>query len=379
MNKYLKLNLQTEDDAQIRINMDYIKPYEEELLEIIDGQEYMNTLKFARTMMISQELKANNVIEGIIDDLSIIDKVITQRKDNLSETERKRIINLYHGYQYILTHKHINKETLRELYKELSEGLLDKYARTNMGEYYRQKPVYIIKGNRLDIEPFEGMKAEKIDYHMNQFFEFINEQTLESTEIEKFIKSQVMHFYFVYIHPYFDVNGRTSRTTSMWYLLNQKNYPYIIFNRAISFNQREYEQNIIKGRNFGDITLFIKYMIEVVQKELEKEYVIHNIETNTDTYLTKEDKQILEYILTMKGNLTVKDLTQFYNNYNDKKKSKYILEKIQPLIQNKILLNKGNTKSFISQETPNIKLALNRDIIDVDRKKIKHLKLENYL
>lgn len=379
MNKYLKLNLQTEDDAQIRINMDYIKPYEEELLEIIDGQEYMNTLKFARTMMISQELKANNVIEGIIDDLSIIDKVITQRKDNLSETERKRIINLYHGYQYILTHKHINKETLRELYKELSEGLLDKYARTNMGEYYRQKPVYIIKGNRLDIEPFEGMKAEKIDYHMNQFFEFINEQTLESTEIEKFIKSQVMHFYFVYIHPYFDVNGRTSRTTSMWYLLNQKNYPYIIFNRAISFNQREYEQNIIKGRNFGDITLFIKYMIEVVQKELEKEYVIHNIETNTDIYLTKEDKQILEYILTMKGNLTVKDLTQFYNNYNDKKKSKYILEKIQPLIQNKILLNKGNTKSFISQETPNIKLALNRDIIDVDRKKIKHLKLENYL
>ena len=73
---------------------------------------------------------------------------------------------------------------------------------------------------------------------MNQLFEFINNNELEETEINKFIKSQIMHFYFVYIHPYFDVNGRTSRTVAMWYLLNNKNYPYIIFNRAIEFNKK---------------------------------------------------------------------------------------------------------------------------------------------
>ena len=49
-----------------------------------------------------------------------------------------------------------------------------------------------------------------------------------------------MHFYFVYIHPYFDVNGRTSRTLAMWYLLNEEAYPYIIFNRAINNNASNY-------------------------------------------------------------------------------------------------------------------------------------------
>lgn len=378
MGVYRRFNLQTENGIYMRLNEDYIKPFADDLLNILDGQDYMNTLEFARTMMISQELKANNVIEGIKDDLSIIDEVIEQ-KDNLSETERKRIINLYHGYQYILTHEQINKESLRELYKQLSDGLLDEYAVKNMGEYYRTKPVYILKGNRIDVEPYEGFKADKIDYNMNQLFDFIHSDDLEKSDIEKFIKSQVMHFYFVYIHPFFDVNGRTSRTTSMWYLLNNQEYPYIIFNRAISFNQRDYEANIVKARAYGDVTLFIKYMLQVVQMEIEKEYVIHSMKKNIDYELTKEDDQLLEYILTMKGNITIKDIRYFYNNFNDKKNAKYILDKVQPLIDNHILINKGQTKSFVTEGVPNVRLSVNNELIDVDRSKIKYLKLDNYI
>ena len=379
MNKFIKLNLETNEGTYIRLNREYIKPQEEELLEFIDGLDYMRTLKFARSMMISQEIKTNNVIEGIKDDLSIIDKVITQRKDDLSETERQRIINLYHGYQYILTHKTINKETLKELYEQLSENILNPRDKIRMGKYYRTAPVYIIKGNRIDIEPFMGIDENKIEYYMNQLFNFINDKELEQSEIDKFIKSQIMHFYFVYIHPYFDVNGRTSRTVAMWYLLNNQNYPYIIFNRAIAFNQKNYEPNIIKGRTNGDITLFIKYMLETVEKELEKEYLIHNIEENTNVYLTKENKQILEYILSMNGNITVKDITQIYNNYNPKKKSKYILEKIKPLIQQKILVDKGKTKTLITPNEPNIKLGINKELLELEPTKIKHLKLDKYI
>ena len=333
MTKFLNTKLETNEGANIRINTNYIQPYKEELEQFLDGLDYMKTLKFARSMMISQEIKSNNVIEGIKDDLSIIDKVITQRKENLSQTERQRIINLYHGYQYILTHKTINKDTLKELYQLLSENILEPRDRKRMGEYYRTAPVYIIKGSRLDVEPYIGIDENKIDYHMNQLFNFINDQALEETEIDKFIKSQIMHFYFVYIHPYFDVNGRTSRTVAMWYLLNNKNYPYIIFNRAIAFNKKNYEPNIIKGRNYGDITLFIKYMLTSVEQELEKEYLIHNIEKNTKEYLSKYDLQMLEYLLTMNGNITIKDLITIYNKYNEKDKIiKIMEEKIKPLL-----------------------------------------------
>lgn len=374
-----KFNLETNEGANIRINSEYLKPYKEELLEFLDGLDYMRTLKFARSMMISQEIKSNNVIEGIKDDLSIIDKVITQRKDDLSQTERQRIINLYHGYQYILTHKKIDKDSLKELYQLLSESILDPRDKIRMGEYYRTAPVYIIKGNRLDIEPYMGMNENKIEYHMDQLFDFINNDILEETEIDKFVKSQIMHFYFVYIHPYFDVNGRTSRTVAMWYLLNNKNYPYIIFNRAIAFNKKNYEPNIIKGRNYGDITLFIKYMLTSVEQELEKEYLIHNIEKNTKEYLSKYDLQMLEYLLTMNGNITIKDLITTYNKYNEKDKIVKIMEeKIYPLLDKKIIIPKRYTKKYITPTIQNMEISLNPELIEFDRTKIKHLDIDKY-
>ena len=380
MTKFINTKLETNEGTNIRINREYIKPQEEEILEFLDGLDYMKTLKFARSMMISQEIKSNNVIEGIKDDLSIIDKVITQRKEDLSQTERQRIINLYHGYQYILTHKTINKDTLKELYQLLSENILEPRDKERMGEYYRTAPVYIIKGSRLDVEPYMGIDETKIDYHMNQLFEFINDDTLEKTEIDKFVKSQIMHFYFVYIHPYFDVNGRTSRTVAMWYLLNNKNYPYIIFNRAIAFNQKNYEPNIIKGRTYGDLTLFIKYMLESVEQELEKEYLIHNIEENTNEYLSKYDLQMLEYLLTMNGNITIKDLITIYNRYNSKEKiTKTLEEKIKPLIDKKILIPKRNTKKLITPTIQNMEISLNPELIELDKTKIKHLDINKYI
>ena len=379
MAEFIRLNLDTEEGSKIRINYEYLKPFQEELEEFLDGLDYMRTLKFARTMMISQEIKSNNVIEGIKDDLSIIDKVITQRKDNLSEQERRRIINLYHGYQYILTHKKINKDTLKELYELLSESILAPQDKTRMGEYYRTAPVYIIKGNRLDVEPYMGMNENKINYFMNQLFDFINNDILEESEINRFIKSQIMHFYFVYIHPYFDVNGRTSRTVAMWYLLNNKNYPYIIFNRAIAFNQKDYELNIIKGRNYGDITLFIKYMLTSVEKELEKEYLIHNIEENLTEHLSKEDLQMLEYLLTMNGKLTTNDLITKYNKYNKKANTIQLYEeKIYPLIDKRIILSKGYTKRGINKQNKNMFISLNEELISIDRSKIKYLNLDRY-
>ena len=59
----------------------------------------------------------------------------------------------------------------------------------------------------------------------------------------------------------------------MWYLLNNKLYPYIIFNRAISFLRKDYINSIIKSRETGDLTFFLQYILNSVYKELEKEYI----------------------------------------------------------------------------------------------------------
>lgn len=372
--------LKMEDGRYLYFNKEYLDFYKQELLNVLDGQDYMQSLKFAKKMMMSQEIKANNTIEGIKDDLSVIDEVIKKIKSPISERERKRIINLFHGYQYILNNSDIDKDNLRRLYDILSDGILLERDRVRMGEYYRSAPVYILKGNRLDVYPYMGMDSDKIDDYMDQFFAYANRDDCDN-EMDVFIKSQIMHFYFVYIHPYFDVNGRTSRTVSMWYLLNHESYPYIIFNRAVSFAQRKYEQNIVNARNTGNATLFLKYMLVQVEKELEKEYLIHSIKESSGISFNKEQSQMLEYLLTMKGNITAKDLSSIYNNYNAKRRVDLIFdEKIYPLLEMGILVNKGDTKGFITNKKHNMNLGINKKYVkDVDPQKVKNLQLDKYI
>lgn len=379
MKEFTILDLPTANNNNFHFNDEYLKPYKEEVTAFLNNQDYMNTIDFAKKMMMSQEIKSNNVIEGINNDLSTIDEVI-KNKSNLSKRERKRIINLYHGYQYILTHQTIDKDHLRELYNCLSDGILDHYDQKYQNSYYRTVPVYISRASITDNDLFTGIEPSKLDFYMDKFFEFVNSNDFIKNDIDVFIKSQIMHLYFVYVHPYLDVNGRTSRTVAMWYLLNHEKYPYIIFNRAIAFAERDYTANIIKARNHGDMTLFLKYMLEHILIELEKEYVVHNIDENTNFKLTKEELQILEYILTMKGNLTVKDLATIYNRYNEiGKVTSIYTEKIIPLIEKGIILDKGKTKGKITREDANIKIGINLDIIDVDKTKIKHLELSRYI
>lgn len=88
------LNLEFLNGIKIRYNEDYLSKYCDELVELLTGEDYMRKISFAKRMMMSQELKSNNTIEGINDDLTRIDEVI-KKKSSLSEHERKRIINLY--------------------------------------------------------------------------------------------------------------------------------------------------------------------------------------------------------------------------------------------------------------------------------------------
>lgn len=353
----------------LSFDLDIIKLLEGEILEFIEEQNYLKTLEFAKKVMLGREIKTNNTIEGIIHDLSLIDEVIKNRCDN------KKIINLYKGYNYILNNRDINKESLKELYNILSDGLLTNEDMNAMGEYYRMEPVYIYKTSRFNEKPYLGLPVDRLDYHMDLFFEYI----YSSFNVSTFIKSQIMHFYFVYIHPYFDVNGRCSRTVAMWYLLNNGEYPYIIFNRAISLTRKKYIENIINSRN-GNVTPFLKYILVSVKSELEKEYVINNIVTNTGYKLSKEEYEILCYFLSLKGEITIKDLGTIYNEYNSYKTLKDIIdERLISLIDKKIILLLNETNSYINKDTRNRVLGLNASFMDLDTSKIKTLDINKFL
>ena len=365
------LPLKTESGRLFTINREFLSDIVRELENFLEGQDFMNNKTFSKKVMFTHEIKANNTVEGINDSVSLIEKVIGDAHQVTDIERRNRIINLYNGYRYILEGRDITEDNVSELYQILSKDLLDERDRERMGDKYRNAPVYILQNGRLDDTMDHGMDASVVPDFMKVFFDYVNNGESFQSATDYFIKSQIMHFYFVYIHPYFDINGRTSRTVAMWYLLNNQVYPYIIFNRGINFDSN-YDAVIKDCKSKYEVSKFLKYMLITVKKELEKEYMMHHLREASARRWETVDYQTIEYFLSMKGNLTVLDFVSMYNRFNDKKKAKEIFETmLLPLIDEGTLVIDRETKKAMYEGSPNLVLSLNKKRIDeIDRSSI---------
>ena len=376
--KTVNLPLENEKGAKYYYFRDYLQQDVEDLNAFLETEKYLKTRTFAKKVLFTHEIKSNNQVEGYWDSIFLINQLIKNAETIANEDTRKRILNLYYAYDYILKRRDIDKDSVRELYRIISKGVIKPNLQTKMGEYYREAPVYILKNGRLDLEPDQGINYKNVERFMDAYFEFLHSPWAKGAT-EEYIKSQILHYYFVYIHPYFDVNGRTSRTLAMWYLFNKKDLSYMTFNRSISFMKSKYEKSLIELREKGDMTPFLKYMLDAERLELEKEYVINNIEKNIGKKLSNEEYLTLEYLLSMNSHLTLLDLIRMYNEFNTKKKKHIVLEdEINPLIEKGIILEKDPTKHGIADGIQNKRILVNGDMIDVDTKKIKILKLDKY-
>ena len=370
------LPLKTDTGRLFTINREYLSDLVRELETFLDGEDFMNNRTFSKKVLFTHEIKANNTVEGINDSVSLIEKVIANAHQVSDVERRNRIINLYEGYRYILQGNDITEENVHKLYELLSKDLLSREDRDRMGTMYRTAPVYILQGGRLDDTMDHGIDESKVPEFMKVFFDYVNNGETFNSPTDYFIKSQIMHFYFVYIHPYFDINGRTSRTVAMWYLLNNDIFPYIIFNRGINFDST-YDRTIRECKDRYEITKFLKYMLINVKKELEKEYVMHHLRVASGERWKTLDYQTMEYILSMNGNMTVLDFAALYNRFNDKKKVKEIFETmLLPMIENGSLVVERETNKDMFQGERNLVLSLNRKRIDeMDTSKITRIGL----
>ena len=371
------LPFKTIDNRRFFIYSHALSELVKELELFLEQASFMDSKTFSKKVMFTHEIKANNTIEGINDDVTLIEAVI-KNANTLKDIERRnRIINLYQAYKYILKGDNINSETVKYLYSILSKDLLSYEDRSRMGEYYRNGIVYILRNGRLDDSVDYGVDPSLIEEYMSCYFDFVNSPNNFQNSTEYYIKSQLMHFYFVYIHPYFDINGRSSRTIAMWYLLNNQIYPYIIFNRGINF-MSHYDRTIWECKESHNLTRFLEYMLISVKKELEKEYIVHNLTQDSTRQWTTQEFQTLEYFLSMKNEQkTVLDFISMYNRFNEKKSNREIFETmIQPLLDENILESIRTTNKNIFNNTPNMVLELSKKkLSNINTEKITRLPL----
>lgn len=238
---------------------------------------------------ICSELEGTLKIEGVNTTRRQIADII--KKEFPSDINQRIVINMYKGLKYIFEVDDFNKDTLKELYNILSDKCLkDEYILND--RYYRNDMVYIAGHN--------GCPVDKIEDCMNSLFDYVNEVLKSDDAISNICLPFIAHYYIVYIHPYFDYNGRIARMVQLW-LMRLTNCLLIGLSEAINDNKNDYYKAIDNTRySKNDLTYFLIYLFKLqnnyalIQKNIED---INNNVMNSGESLSANEIHYLKRII----------------------------------------------------------------------------------
>ncbi len=198
--------------------------------------------------------------------------------------------------QNLVYNQGIFPSNIRGIWERLVEGVCENVSVA--GLRYRSGDVVVGSLSKVIHVP---EKVCNIESKMNMLFNFIS-----STPVSV-IKACVVHFYFVYIHPFCDGNGRFARLW-MGYILSQvnNNFKGVSISREINNTLSEY-YSVISESEFSyngliDITLFIEYMFKCILNAVEyAKYKRYEV-------LSELEKKVIAKVFKNGSGITVKKL-----------------------------------------------------------------------
>jgi Fic family protein len=203
-----------------------------------------------KTIHSSLQIEGNTLTEEQIIALIENKRVIGPEKDVLE------VINAIKVYEKLKDFNFSSDKSFLKAHQELMKGLIDSAGK------YRKQAVGIVKGTKVEhIAP----PHENVPYLMKDLFEY-----LKDSEELTLIKSCVFHYEMEFIHPFLDGNGRMVR---LWQtLILRSEYPvfeFLPFETLISQTQNEYYNALAISDKVGKSTVFIEYMLGVIDESLK--------------------------------------------------------------------------------------------------------------
>lgn len=184
----------------------------------------------------------------------------------------RMILNTYRAVKYLNIMPRRDVETLVNLWSIVTDGVCDNEDMAGM----RFRTGVVKVGTHQAPEP------ELLEYCMIQFFKFYHEENIS----HPYIKVAILHFYFAYMHPFCDGNGRIARLITSDFLIRSglENFSALTLSKTINETSAAYYQALEDSENLlHDITPFILYMLKTVYDNLYE-------------VLANQDRQIPEHI-----------------------------------------------------------------------------------
>ena len=202
-----------------------------------------------KTIHSSLQIEGNTLTEEQITALIENKRIIGPEKDVME------VLNAIKLYDNLEKYKFYSDKSFLKAHKELMNGLIQSPGK------YRNKGVGIVKGNIVEhVAP----PSENVPFLMKDLFEY-----LKDSEELTLIKSCVFHYEMEFIHPFIDGNGRMGRLWQTLILMSEYTvFEFLPFETLISQTQNEYYNSLAMCDKLGNSTIFIEYMLGVIDKSL---------------------------------------------------------------------------------------------------------------
>lgn len=216
------------------------------------------------------EAVCSSIIEGAFTSKKEAAVFIRGNRDPKNKSEQM-VRNNYDALTYVLEHLEgpITEETILRIAEIVTRSAAEVQVTG-----YRPDQVYVSGQNGPVYTPPE---AAKVPGMMRKLIDFI-----QCSELHPVLKACIAHFYFVYIHPFGDGNGRTARALSLMMLL-QSGYDffrYFSISDIVAKERGKYYramQNVENSDN--DMTYFIDCYSDMLARTIRRmeDHLFHHV------------------------------------------------------------------------------------------------------
>ena len=321
--RFVKLDLLAWDSKPLFYSLPIgLSSMQEALLELGSRVELSN---FAKEAAINSLLYSE--IEGTLslEDIPTTRKrIIELIQKGAKPIDRNDVIvkNMASAIEFVFTKPPFNEDNLAHLYFLLSQNCLDEEDELKSGDLYRY--------DEVEVDHYLGCPHQDIKQCMDSLFAFAKANILNRSL--KYALPHIAHYYLLYVHPYFDYNGRTARMVSFWLHLLTNNLSPSFISEAIDMKKKDYYLALENTRDCqNDITYFLEYIyktsIDYFLCYQDLEAITQNLQDKGITWSETELVYFKKIILAYKGKFTYKEFLQFSKTEMSKQGALKILNK----------------------------------------------------
>ncbi len=215
--------------------------------------------------LLEEELVHTNNIESVHTDRKSVREIL-EGKDVGKNYREKQIVQ---HYLHILTDQLVfdDAKDVSKLYYQFLQDYIDTCDLLHMDTLFRKESVNVVTGTNKIIHT--GIEGEE---NIKNAIDTITDYLHNSNE-NIFIKVAAFHYFFGYIHPFYDGNGRIIRLITAAKLFPKLSIASLAISDVISHNQSLYYQRFDDTNsqfNVNDITSFVYNFLEFIDDALNK-------------------------------------------------------------------------------------------------------------